>query len=168
MIAPVLYYLTLGATLGAGLIAGVFFAFSSFVMPALAKLPAEQGLAAMQSINVAVLNRSFLGVFVGTAVFCSLAAVLSLSTWSLAGSQLRVVGSISYIVGTFLVTMSCNVPLNDGLANVCTDPLQAVQKWSSYVSTWTAYNTMRALAALAAAALLTLSLAHPLTSSGAD
>ena len=158
MIAALLFYLTLGATLGAGLIAGVFFAFSSFVMPALAKLPTEQGLAAMQSINVSVLNRSFLGVFVGTAVFCMLAAVLSLSSWTLAASQLRFAGSVSYLVGTFLVTMVCNVPLNDELANLSAETLQAARGWSSYVSNWTAYNTVRTLAALGAAALLTLSL----------
>jgi uncharacterized membrane protein len=158
MIAPVLFYLTLGSTLGSGLIAGVFFAFSSFVMPALAKLPAAQGMAAMQSINVSVLNRSFLGVFVGTAVLCLLVAVLSLSSWSMTGSKLRVAGSVSYVVGTFLVTMVCNIPLNERLMSASPDALQAVQKWASYVSSWTTWNTVRALAALGAAALLTLSL----------
>src|SRR5436190_5913255 len=54
LMSALLFYLTLGSTLGCGLIAGVFFAFSSFVMPALAKLPPAQGLAAMQSINVVV------------------------------------------------------------------------------------------------------------------
>ena len=72
MMPLALCYLSLASALGAGLIAGVFFAFSSFVMPALAKLPAVQGVAAMQSINLVVLNRSFLGVFVGTAVLCSI------------------------------------------------------------------------------------------------
>jgi uncharacterized membrane protein len=43
------------ALLGAAMIAGVFFAFSSFVMPALARLPAAGGISAMQSINVVVL-----------------------------------------------------------------------------------------------------------------
>jgi len=67
-----LAFLTLGAALGSGLIAGVFFAFSTFVMPALARLAPAQGVAAMQAINVAVLNRWFLGVFVGTAAACLL------------------------------------------------------------------------------------------------
>ena len=38
------------ATVGSALIAGVFFAFSTFVITALSRLPAEQGVAAMQSI----------------------------------------------------------------------------------------------------------------------
>jgi uncharacterized membrane protein len=158
MIAPVLFYLTLGSTVGAGLIAGVFFAFSSFVMPALAKLPAAQGIAAMQSINVSVLNRSFLSAFVGTAVLCLIVAVLSLSSWSMTSSKLRIAGSIAYVVGTFLVTMVCNVPLNERLASLSPDLMQAAGEWTLFVSSWTTWNTVRALAALAAAALLTLSL----------
>jgi uncharacterized membrane protein len=49
--------------LGAALVAGIFFAFSTFVMTALGRLPPEQGIAAMQSINVTVLNPWFFAVF---------------------------------------------------------------------------------------------------------
>jgi uncharacterized membrane protein len=69
------------AALGCGLIAGVFFAFSSFVMRALARLPASGGIAAMQSINVAVLNPVFLGTFAGTALACVLAMIGVLLRW---------------------------------------------------------------------------------------
>jgi len=55
------------SALGCGLIAGVFFAFSTFVMKALAGLPTAQGIAAMQSVNVAVLNGWFFSAFFGTA-----------------------------------------------------------------------------------------------------
>ena len=47
----VLYIATVLTALGCGLIAGAFFAFSSFVMPALKRLPPAHGIAAMQSIN---------------------------------------------------------------------------------------------------------------------
>jgi len=57
---PALSLVTLVAALGAGLNGGVFFAFSTFVMPALSRLPASQGIAAMQSINVAAINRRYL------------------------------------------------------------------------------------------------------------
>ncbi|XXY50257.1 anthrone oxygenase family protein [Sorangium sp. So ce269] len=158
MIPLALLLLTVGSTLGCGLIAGVFFAFSSFVMPALAKLPPAQGVAAMQSINVVVLNRSFLGVFVGTAGACLILAVVSLFSWSEAGSRLRAAGSALYVIGTFLVTMARNVPLNDALARVSPEAAAAAETWSRYVPAWTAWNTVRALAALASAALLTLAL----------
>ena len=67
------------AALGSGLIAGVFFAFSGFVMTALARLPAMQGIAAMNSINVAVINAAFLGVFFGPGALCLALAVAALA-----------------------------------------------------------------------------------------
>ena len=45
------------ALLGSAVIGGVFFAFSSFVMKALSRAPSNEGIAAMQSINVVVLYR---------------------------------------------------------------------------------------------------------------
>ena len=54
--------LALITALGCGTIAGVFFAFSTFVMKALARLPANEGIAAMQSINVAAVNSWFWGL----------------------------------------------------------------------------------------------------------
>jgi uncharacterized membrane protein len=56
------------ALLGSAVIGGVFFAFSSFVMKALARIPSSEGIAAMQSINVVVINPTFLSVFMGTTV----------------------------------------------------------------------------------------------------
>jgi len=51
MLQGLLTVLPLLAALGSGVVAGVFFAFSSFVIPALARLPPAQGVLAMQSIN---------------------------------------------------------------------------------------------------------------------
>ena len=73
-----LFALTLFAALGCGLVGGVFFAFSTFVMKALSRLPPGEGLAAMQSINVAALNRWFMAAFFGTAGACVLGLVSSL------------------------------------------------------------------------------------------
>ena len=58
-----LFTLTFVTALGCGLIAGLFFVFSVAVMQALARLPAAGGIAAMQSINSAMLNPLFLPVF---------------------------------------------------------------------------------------------------------
>ena len=65
-----LFALTFAATLGCGLMAGLFFAFSVAVMKALERLPPAEGIVAMQSINVAILNPVFLTVFFGTAAAC--------------------------------------------------------------------------------------------------
>ena len=59
MIDRFLFALTLFSALGCGLVAGIFFAFSTFVMKALTHLLPGQGIAAMQSINVAVIIRGF-------------------------------------------------------------------------------------------------------------
>ena len=56
---------------GAGLIAGVFLAFSSFVMRALARVRPANGAEAMQQINVTVINPVFLGTFMGAAALGS-------------------------------------------------------------------------------------------------
>src|SRR6266481_5428223 len=98
---------TLLSALGCGLIAGVFFSFSSFVMKALAKLPPAQGIAAMQSINAVVINRWFISVFFGTAIICLVLAILSVFRWQTRGAGYRLIGSQLYLLGTILVTIVC-------------------------------------------------------------
>ena len=56
------------SALGSGLMAGLFFIFSVCIMTALGRLAPANGIAAMQSINVTILNGFFLTVFMGTAV----------------------------------------------------------------------------------------------------
>jgi len=148
----VLFTLTLVATLGCGLIAGVFFAFSSFVMSALARLPPNEGLAAMQSINITVLNRLFLGVFLGTAAPCLALLVWSLLRWRGDGvSPYLMAGSALYLVGCVLVTIVANIPRNESLASLVPGDPAAESQWARYVRDWTAWNHVRAGASLAAA-----------------
>lgn len=106
------------SALGSGLIAGLFFAFSAFVMTALSKLPSHQGMASMQSINIHVLNPLFLGVFMGTTLLSVILAVQSLLRWGEPGTALALTGSLFYLIGSFLVTAVVHVPLNDALAAV--------------------------------------------------
>jgi uncharacterized membrane protein len=123
MIEHLLFALTLVAALGCGLMAGVFFAFLVFVMNALACLLSAQGIAAMQSINVAAINPLFMAAFLGTAVAGALLAVSSLLRWHSPGASYLLAGSLLYLVGTFLVTVMFNVPRNESLAAV--DPASA-------------------------------------------
>lgn len=151
MIALVESVLTLATALGAALIAGTFFAFSSFIMPALSARPASESVAAMQSINVKVLNRSFLGTFFGTAALSLVLVVLSLIEGGIAGGGSRLLGSGLYLVGTIGVTIVCNVPRNDALAAIDPDGPDAGRAWASYDPAWTAWNTVRTVAAALAA-----------------
>lgn len=150
--------LTFLAGLGCGLIAGVFFAFSAFVMKALARLSPAQGVAAMQSINVVVINPVFLAVFLGTASGCAFLAISSLFRWENPGAVFLLLGSALYLIGTVLVTFFFNVPRNNSLAAVDPASSGGAQLWVSYVSSWTAWNHVRAMAAIGAAALLTIAL----------
>jgi uncharacterized membrane protein len=158
MINNLLFPLTLVSALGCGLIAGVFFAFSAFVMKALASLPPAQGIAAMQCINVAVLNTLFLGTFLGTAVVCIILAAFSLLSWQKTGTGYLLAGSAMYLIGAVLVTGMFNVPRNEALAVVDPATADAAQLWTGYVTGWTTWNHVRTAAALAAAALLTVAL----------
>jgi uncharacterized membrane protein len=146
------------SALGCGLVAGVFFAFSTFVMKALARLPAAQGIAAMQSINIVVINPMFLGAFLGTAMACAAFGVAALPTRTEPRAAYLFAGVLLYLVGTVLVTMACNVPRNDALAAVDPNGAEAATLWARYVAGWTAWNHVRTAAALAAAASLTLGL----------
>jgi uncharacterized membrane protein len=154
MIDRLLFALTLFSALGCGLIGGVFFAFSSFVMNALARLPAAQGIAAMQSINVVVINPLFMTAFLGTAAACVLLGASSLLRWREPGAAYILAGSLLYFVGTFLVTILFNVPRNNALAAVAPASAEGAGLWTVYVSSWTAWNHVRTVASLAAAALL--------------
>jgi uncharacterized membrane protein len=154
----VIFALTIAAAVGCALTAGVFFAFSTFVMRALARLPPAQGIAAMQSINVAAIRPAFMAAFLGTAAACLVLAVSSLLTWHRPGSVYLLLGSLLYLVGCFLVTMAFNVPRNNALAAVDPASDAGARLWQGYLTGWTAWNHVRTAACLAAAALLTIAL----------
>ncbi|MDF2958899.1 MAG: hypothetical protein K0S39_634 [Paenibacillus sp.] len=158
MIDRMLLVLTFCSALGSGLVAGMFFAFSAFVMTALARLPAGQGIAAMQSINVTVLNPLFGTVFSGTAVACVVLAIASFFKWGEAGTVYLLAGSLLYLVGTFLVTIIFNVPLNDALAAVDPNSTEGAGLWTRYIATWPAWNHVRTASALAALASFIIAL----------
>lgn len=142
------------AAIGSGIAAGIFFAFSSFVMPALARIPPAQGAAAMNSISVTVINPSFMSVFLGTALLCLATGVRSLFIWNQGGAKVILVASLMYLIGTFAVTMFFNVPLNDRLAST-TDPAQTVAFWPQYLAAWNIWNHVRTAAAISSTVLFT-------------
>jgi uncharacterized membrane protein len=148
--------LTWASTLGSALMAGVFFAFSAFVMPALGSLPAAQGIAAMQAINRAALQKPFLLTFVATGLVCLLLAGLSVAGWADVRARYRFAGCLLFLVGTFTVTRAANVPRNQALDALDPSLPQAATYWLTYLSEWTAWNHARTVAALIALVLLVL------------
>lgn len=152
MISELQIVLTFVAALGSGLIAGTFFAFSAFVMRALERLPAPHGVAAMQSVNIVVINPVFLSVFLGTGLVCAVLFVGALFGWNESRPIWLIAGSLVYLLGCLLVTVTRNVPMNNALARVAAESPEAARYWPEYVSRWTLWNHLRATASLAAMA----------------
>lgn len=149
---------TLLSALGCGLIAGLFFAFSTSVMKALGQQPPQHGIAAMQAINVVILNPWFMAAFLGTGLLCLLLVVASVLHWQSSGSVYLLAGCALYLLGSIGVTMLFNVPRNNQLANVAASSDEAARLWASYLVEWTRWNHVRMLASLAASASFILAL----------
>lgn len=153
-----LVFLIVFAALGSGLIAGVFFAFSSFVMQALGRLPAAEGLRAMQAINVAVINPVFFAAFFGTAIVSLVLLGIAVLQWNERGAAYLLCGALLYLVGSIGVTLLFNVPLNQALAATDARSADVGGIWLHYQTQWTRWNHVRAFAALISCALFI----HPL------
>ena len=155
MIDAVLPGATVVATVGSGLMAGIFFAFSAAVMPGLRRLRPEAGAAAMQAINRSILNPVFGMVFGGTPVLCillALAAPFSVQS----GAGWIVAGAVLHVVGSFVLTMVANVPLNNRLDAADPDSPAGAEVWADYLVRWTAWNHVRTVLCAAATAALAL------------
>jgi uncharacterized membrane protein len=168
MMDRLLFALTFFSALGAGLMAGLFFAFSAAVMTALGRLPPAGGISAMQSINVAILNPLFFAAFFGTAAASVLLAVAALAGWGAPGRVWLLAGAILYLGGNLLVTIVCNVPLNNALAVAAPESPTGTALWTRYLSAWTAWNHVRTIACLAAMASLIVALCYQARSAGAS
>ena len=154
VLIPALVLLSL---LGSGLMAGLFFAFSVAIMPALGTEPGPAAMAAMQRINVVIVRPLFLAVFVGTALVALAAAVVSLldagtaTAWTLAGTAL-------YLVAAIGLTSAYHVPRNNRL--VAGDPTttEGQALWETYLRGWTRWNHLRAAGCLLATAAFAVAL----------
>jgi uncharacterized membrane protein len=153
-----LFVLTLVTALACGLVAGFFFAYSASVMQGLARRPPAEGLAAMQSINIVVINPLVMGALFGTALACIAVIVGAVLDWGDPYAVYLVIGAAVYLVGAILVTGAYNVPRNDAIAKLDPNSPDAAGVWNRYVKEWTAANHVRTLSSLAAATLLTIAL----------
>lgn len=160
MLEKIIFALTMLASLGSGMIAGVFFIFSFAIMRALSRITPFSGMWAMQSINIYILNPVFLGVFLGTGIICAGLAITGVVRWHLPGSAWLIAGTMIYIVGSIGVTVIFNVPMNNAL--MVADPAtpEGLQVWAKYLTDWTFWNHIRTLASLAACASLIMALVY--------
>jgi uncharacterized membrane protein len=153
-----IFVVTILAALGTALLAGNFFAFSAFLMKALSRLSAERGIIAMQAITAAIQSPIFLAVFFGTAALCAVLSGAALLHWGEPGSCYLLAGTLFFLMGAFPVTMMCNVPLNNQLAAITPDSKDGRDTWKRFQSSWTRWNHVRTVTALAACASFIMAL----------
>ncbi|MGQ0838533.1 anthrone oxygenase family protein [Actinokineospora sp.] len=147
------------ATITTGLMAGLFFAYSCSVMPALRGAGDREFIDAMRRINRAIQNGVFLLAFGGALLAGGAAVVLDLLDGA-GFDPLTPTGVALYVV-TVAITFGINIPLNNRL-DAAGDPDRiadpaAVRR--AFEARWVRWNTVRTLASTAGFACLCAALA---------
>jgi uncharacterized membrane protein len=155
--------LTSTAAIASAAAGGMMYVFSTFVMRGLDRTGPVQAIAAMRGINAeANSNAAFLLPYLGAAILAICVGVVAVFQWDQPGSGWLLAGGVAGIAGV-IVTMAFNVPLNIRLDAVKADGLavsDAAREWQAYLSSWTAWNHVRAATGLVSAVLLLIGLAQ--------
>lgn len=134
-----------GAIISTGLMAGVYFAFSFFIMNALKVLPDQVAIACMNSINKVILKSIFMPLFFVSSIFAIVLIFIADTgpsfTWIVSGS-------VVYLLGMLACTLIFNVPLNNRL--LTTTANFKVKNWQHYLIHWTRWNHIRTTSSLIA------------------
>lgn len=101
------------AILLTGLSAGLFYAWAVSVIPGTRRVIDLTFLETMQSINRAILNPAFFLIFFGSLILLIASTIQQYQTGL--GFWWLLLATLSYLLGTFGVTLLGNVPLNDSL-----------------------------------------------------
>jgi len=144
-----------GTALAMALVAGVFLTFSDFVMRALGLARGVAGIEAMQVINREVYGSAFLVALLGLAPVAVALGLYAVARIEGAAMFWIVAGAALYVIGTVLVTMLGNVPMNKRLDMMRADAPDTLTYWRHYVLRWTLFNHLRTVSSgLAAGAFL--------------
>jgi uncharacterized membrane protein len=141
------------SAIGCGLIAGLYFAFSTFIMTSLGRIDQGAGIAAMNAINVDIVRSVFLPLFLMTTLTAAIIAVIGFMRLGTPGSIAMIAGGLLYVIGMFVVTMLFNVPLNDALAAAGAHGPDKAAVWAKYLSEWTMWNHVRTVTSTLGTAL---------------
>ena len=131
-----------GAALSA-LMAGLFFAFSTFTMDGIRRIPPKEGLIAMQGINAAATaSAPFLLVFIGGGLYCAVVGVIASTRLDEPAGPYLVAAAITNVLG-IIITMTFHVPRNNALDRVDPDSPGADHTWRAHATTWVRGNHIR-------------------------
>jgi uncharacterized membrane protein len=149
---------TVLSVLGSGLIAGAFFAFAAFVLPAFSRLEAPRAIAAMQAMIAAIKGPPFLAVFFGTAALAALLGLAAPLKWGEPGALYLLIGSLLFLNLPFGVTLMKNLPLNAKLSAAKPESAEGKRFWQEFRAVWGLWNHVRWIGALTAAASFVVAL----------
>jgi len=133
------------ALVAAGLIAGLFYAYTVSVMPGLARADDHTFVTAMREINVAILNGWFILSFLGAPLLAVGAVVLHFTSGARGGLPWLIAGAV-LLVAMLVITGAVNVPMNNALADGSTD-FAALR--AKFEQPWVVWNTVRTVASVA-------------------
>jgi len=136
------------AAISSGLIAGVYFAFSAFIMQAFGKIHSTQGISAMNAINETILRSAFMPLFFASSIISLWLIFSGYIHWGETGSELTLLAGAIYFTGMFACTVIFNVPLNNALAAIDDDSKNTQIIWSDYLKSWTRWNHLRTFSSL--------------------
>jgi uncharacterized membrane protein len=145
------------SAIGCGLVAGLFFAFSTFILQAFDRLGPERAAEAMNAINARIVRSLFMPLFLGTTLTSAALAAAGLSRAGAPGGGMMLAGGAIYAIGMFGVTMAFNVPLNNALA--AARGADVARTWPHYFRRWTLWNHIRTLASTLGCALFIAAIA---------
>lgn len=123
--------------------AGIYFAFSGFIMSSLNNIGAKEAAIAMNSINEEIVRSSFIPLFFGSSILAVLILIAPLLSGDIAYSVPPTAGSVTYLIGMFSCTVVFNVPLNNRLVSAISSGKDPEQEWKHYFRYWTRWNHLR-------------------------
>lgn len=142
-------------TVATGLVAGVFLSFSDFIMRALRASSEQSGAEAMQQINQQVYRSTFMVLLLGLVPFSLALGVIGAIYVPGTSGIFLISGALFYVLGVFLTTVVCNVPMNKKLDAMALQDVATPVYWRDYAQRWTQWNHVRsATAAMATLAYL--------------
>lgn len=144
------------AVITTGIYAGFLLTFLVAIMPGIALLPDERFADAMRRFNEKVPGPLFLVLFVGVVALPAAVVVTAFGSGAGTGGTERAcaVGALACALGSHLVTIAGNIPLNKALAQSEGDGDDGAAR-AAFETRWNRLHRIRSALSLAAFVLLT-------------
>jgi uncharacterized membrane protein len=131
-----------------GIMAGIFFTWSNAVKPGIGKLSDIEYLRALQAMNRVILNKAFIGIFIGAVIAVTLVPIAHFKLFPDNIFWLFIITLATYWIGVFGVTVLGNVPLNElldeiNLESITLEEIKALR--TSIEVKWNNLNLIRSI-----------------------